>query len=68
MITDELFSRQHSLKITQELTEYVASGQWEAYANTTKILESISTKDVIEAISKAFEEKEMVIGYFNGNA
>lgn len=61
-----MFARQHSLRIAQELTEYVSSGQWEVYARTPEILKSITTKDILDSIKKNFEENNLTIGYFVG--
>ena len=66
ILTDEMFARQHSLRIAQELTEYVSSGQWEVYARTPEILKSITTKDILDSIKKNFEENNLTIGYFVG--
>tara|TARA_B100002051_G_scaffold276628_2_gene326321 strand:- start:43302 stop:44621 length:1320 start_codon:yes stop_codon:yes gene_type:complete len=67
ILTQELFSRQHSLKICQELTEYVASGHWERYEETPNILKQISTKQILQLLSKLFVESNLTIGYFKGN-
>lgn len=68
MITDELFTRSSSLSITQELTEYVASGSWEVYAKTPEILSVVTVKNVIDSLAKYFTSSQMVIGYFTGKA
>jgi zinc protease len=67
LITDELFARSNSLQITQELTEYVASGDWTAYAKTPKLLEVITPKMVIDTLKEQIVPKNMTIGYFIGN-
>jgi zinc protease len=66
VITDELFSRQSSLNIVQELTEYSSAGSFETYADTTKILDSITTKKVLERAKVSFVDKNMTIGHFVG--
>lgn len=66
VLTDELFARSNSLQIAQELTEYVASGDWTAYAQTPKLLEEITPKMVIDCLKKSFEPNNMTIGYFKG--
>ena len=65
-LTDELFSREHSLKIAQILTEYVASGQWEKYEETEKILKSITTQDILKSFKDYFNDSNLTIGYFKG--
>ena len=64
--TDELFARDNSLRITQELTEYTAAGDWSAYTRTLEILDSITPKDILEAAKKQFLLEQMTIGYFIG--
>lgn len=66
IITDELFSRQHSLKIAQELTEYSSAGSWDTYTKTPEILSSITTSKVFDRIGKSFMDNNMIIGYFKG--
>jgi zinc protease len=66
LLTDELFARDSSLRITDELTEYVASGNWTAYAKTPEILDRITVKMVLEAAQTLFDDTTMTIGYFIG--
>jgi zinc protease len=66
LITSEMFSRQHSQKIAQELTEYVSSGSWETYAKTPEILNSITTQMILECMKKSFVENNLTIGHFKG--
>jgi predicted Zn-dependent peptidase len=61
-----MFSRQHSQKIAQELTEYVSSGSWETYAKTPEILNSITTQMILECMKKSFVENNLTIGHFKG--
>lgn len=68
MITDELFARTDSLRISQELTEYVAAAALPAYAQTAEILASISTKDVLRSLQCSFAETNLTIGHFIGNS
>jgi zinc protease len=66
MLTDELFARDSSLRITQELTEYTAAGDWTLYTRTPEILKNITPKVIKDAIEKRFTESTMTIGYFIG--
>jgi zinc protease len=66
LLTDELFARDSSLRITDELTEYVASGNWTAYARTPDILDRITVKMVLDAAQTLFDDTTMTIGYFIG--
>ncbi|MCA9363559.1 insulinase family protein [Candidatus Kaiserbacteria bacterium] len=68
LITEELFAREHSLKIAQELTEYTAAGTWETYTKTTSILDKITTKDVLNHAAKSFSNNNLTIGYFIGQS
>lgn len=65
-LTDELFLRTKSLGIAQELTEYVSSGQWERYGETSQILKSITVKQVQNCLKKSFIKNNMTIGHFTG--
>ena len=67
LITDELFARSNSLQITQELTEYVASGDWTAYAQTTTLLAAVTPAMVMKSLTESFKPQNMTIGYFIGN-
>lgn len=65
LIASEFFGRDHSQKIAQELTEYVASGNWEAYGETEKILQSITTKDVLEVAKELYDYNLLIIGTYS---
>lgn len=66
MLTDELFSRSSSMQIAQELTEYVASGEWENYAKTPDQLKIITPKMIIDCMQTSFLPDNLTIGYFIG--
>jgi predicted Zn-dependent peptidase len=66
LLTDELFARDSSLRITQELTEFVAAGDWTLYTKTPDILEGITAKSILDAAKHSFDKKRMTIGYFIG--
>nr|MBP6881819.1 insulinase family protein [Candidatus Paceibacterota bacterium] len=66
MVTDELFARDSSLRITQELTEYASAGDWSQYTKTLKILETITPKIILETSKQCFNQNNMTIGYFIG--
>ena len=66
LVTDELFARTNSLQITQELTEYVASGDWTAYANTPTLLKNTTPKMVIDTLKQSFQPHNLTIGNFIG--
>lgn len=65
-ITDEFFTRENSLGIVRELTEYTAAGDWAKYYETEEILHSITTKDIVNVAKTMFEPERMTIGYFRG--
>ena len=66
LITDELFARDSSMRITQELTEYTAAGDWSAYTKTLAILDTITPKNILAAARTYFVDEKMTIGYFIG--
>jgi predicted Zn-dependent peptidase len=66
LLTEELFSRTSSLHIAQELTEYVASGDWENYANTPDLLNTITAKMVVDCMKTQFQSNNLTIGTFIG--
>lgn len=66
MITEELFSRTSSMQIAQELTEYVASGNWENYAKTPDLLKAVTPKMVIDCMKTYFAPNNLTIGTFIG--
>jgi zinc protease len=66
MLTDELFSRTSSMQIAQELTEYVASGNWENYAQTPDLLKTITPKMVVDCMKTHFKSTNLTIGTFIG--
>ncbi len=65
-IAGEKFTRDSSLKLAQELTEYVSSGQWEAFGKTVEILESITPKAVLARAETCFDKQRLIIGTFIG--
>lgn len=66
MLTQELFSRTSSMLIAQELTEYVASGDWAQYAKTPDLLKAITPKMVIDCMKTHFTPANLTIGTFIG--
>lgn len=64
MITDEIFSRDSSLNIAAELTEYVAAGNWETYYETEDILKKISVKDIKARLALLFANENLTIGNY----
>jgi len=66
ILTDELFARTQSLRIAEELTEYVSSGQWEKYGETVEILKAITSKQVHQLLQQSFISNNLTIGHFIG--
>lgn len=66
ILTDELFARTQSLRIAQELTEYVSSGQWERYGETVEILKAITPKQVQQLLQQSFIKNNLTVGHFIG--
>lgn len=65
-ITSASFNRASSLSIASELTEYVASGDWTAYASALETLHSITPKAVHTRIQQLFTTNRLTIGNFIG--
>lgn len=63
-INSELFSRDSSLDIVAELTEYVASGDWSAYFATEKILKGITTNKIKKRLEHMWTESNLTIGIY----
>ncbi len=64
MVTEEIFSRDSSLNIAAELTEYVAAGKWEAYVETETILKKIKLKDIKVRMDELFINSNLTIGNY----
>jgi zinc protease len=64
-LSDELFSRDSSVDIAAELTEYVSSGDWTAYNRTKSILEGITPKDIKNELSRLFDSNNLTIGTYS---
>lgn len=65
-LTDELFARDNSLRITQELTEFIASGDWTLYTNYPELIKAITAKEIKDCISSSFTSNNLTIGHFIG--
>ena len=63
-INSELFSRDSSLDIVAELTEYVASGDWSAYFATEKTLREITVKKIKKHLEHMWAENNLTIGIY----
>jgi zinc protease len=66
MLTSDAFSRDNSLQITGELTEYTAAGDWTRYTKTPETLKAVTPKKVQALLQAAFSENNLTIGYFSG--
>lgn len=63
-INSELFNRDSSLDIVQELTEYVSAENWPAYFETEKILRGINVKQVHKRLLEMFTDKVLTVGVY----
>lgn len=63
-VSDEIFSRDSSLDIAAELTEYVSAGDWTSYYETEKILKAITPKNIKSRIDLLFAENSLTIGNY----
>lgn len=63
-ITDEIFSRDSSLNIAAELTEYVSAGNWSNYFETEKLLRSLTAKQIKNRLKELFKDNNLTIGNY----
>lgn len=61
---DLLYSRDGTYKITQALTEYIASGDWTRFYTLPDDIENVTVRDIQEAIQKYFRKNNRTIGTF----
>lgn len=66
LLTDEAKNRTTSIGIVQELSEYVAAKNWQAYFETDQILKHITTKALQARAKQLFTPHNLTIGYFEG--
>lgn len=66
LITDDLYSRESSMKFVRELTEYTSSGDWTKMFSSEQHLNMMTPRNIIERIENLFDEKKLTIGYFIG--
>lgn len=66
--TTQQFTRTSSLGIAQELTEYVAAGDWTAYTTSLETLEVIDAKAVFARMKQLFTPTTLTIGRFIGTS
>lgn len=65
-LTDELFARDNSLRITQELTEFIASGDWTRYVEYPEQIQAITAAEVLACLRTSFTSRNLTIGHFIG--
>lgn len=65
-LTQELFEREHSRNIAQELTEYVAADSWESYQRAPEFIAGVTPQNVLTYLREYFNTQHMTIGYFVG--
>lgn len=63
-ISDEIFSRESSLDIVRELTEYTSAGEWSSYYETEIIIKKITPKAISNSIKSLFEDNSLTIGSY----
>ncbi len=63
-ISDELFSRDSSLDIAAELTEYVAAGDWSDYFKTEEKLKALTVKQIKSQLQELFKDTALTIGHY----
>jgi len=63
-ISSEIFGRDSSLDIAQDLVEGVAAQDWTTYFSTEKTLKSLTEKKIKKTIEELFTESQMTIGVY----
>ena len=63
-ISDELFSRDSSLDIAAELTEFVAAGDWTMYYQTEEKLKNLKVANVKARLHELFLDTALTIGSY----
>ena len=63
-ISDELFSRDSSLDIAAELTEYVAAGDWSDYFKTEDKLKALTVKQIKSRLAELSKDSALTIGNY----
>lgn len=63
-ISSEIFSRDSSLDIVEDLVESVAVGDWTTYFLTEKTLKNLNVKKIKKTIDSLFTESQMTIGVY----
>jgi zinc protease len=65
-LTDECFSRDSSLNIVAELTEYASAGDWTLFNNALLVIDKITPNQLQTCAKQLFDPKNITIGYFIG--
>lgn len=65
-LADTLYSRDGAQAVARELTEYVASGEWEKYYTVLEDIENTTVEDLYAAAQKLFSKDTLVIGTLQG--
>lgn len=63
-VSEEIYTRESSLDIAKELTEYVAAGGWSRYFETEKVLRSITPKHIEARAAELFADTSLTIGTY----
>ncbi len=63
-ISGEVFSRDSSLDVAEDLAEMAVMGDWTTYFTTEKVLKSLTVKKIKTTITDLFTERQMTIGIY----
>ena len=63
-LATEAFSRDSSLQIAAELTEFVATGNWENYLKVNESLKAITVSDIKQRLESLFTQNQLTIGTY----
>ncbi len=66
IIASELYGRDGTHTIAQELTEYIAAGDWRRYYTLLKDIESVTEGDIMRVAKAYFRDDALTMGTFIG--
>lgn len=67
-IAEELYARDGTFAIADDLTEYVAMGDWKKYFTLADEIQHVSTKDVMRVAKEYLLKSNLTVGYFKGTS
>lgn len=65
-VLEELIQKESSMGFVSSLREYVSADAWDTFFDSKKILESLTSKEVLTRMRNMFDEDHLIVGYFKG--